>query len=92
MGAKGAPKTGGRTKGKQNKATAKREAEIAETGLTPLNYMLVLMRDASMPPDLRFEAAKAAAPYVHPKLANIQHTGKDDGPIEIVMIAGDDQL
>lgn len=92
MGAKGAPKTGGRAKGTRNKASAQREAEIAESGLTPLNYLLVLMRDQAMPIDLRFEAAKAAAPYVHPKLASIQHTGQDGGPIEIRMIAGDDEL
>jgi hypothetical protein len=28
------------------------------------------------------EAAKAAAPYVHPRLATIENTRKDGGPIE----------
>lgn len=31
---------------------------------------------------LRFEAAKAAAPYIHPRLAAIEHTGKDGGAME----------
>ncbi len=34
-------KTSGRKKGTPNKLTAKRQAEIAESGLTPLDYMLV---------------------------------------------------
>ena len=28
------------------------------------------------------EAAKAAAPYFHPRLATVENTGKDGGPIE----------
>lgn len=56
-----------------------------EEGVTPLEFMLNVMR--SDPPDglegnalvqamaMRFEAAKAAAPYVHPRLAAIEHSG-----------------
>ena len=39
------PKTGGRKKGTQNKASAARERAIAASGLTPLDYMLSLLRD-----------------------------------------------
>lgn len=71
-------KTGGRKKGAKNKATAEREAAVAASGVTPLEFMLNIMRGES-PADadpvtklafatLRFEAAKATAPYVHPKL------------------------
>ena len=77
-------KTGGRKKGTPNKATAQVAADIAATGETPLEFMLKRMRDEAADPMLRFEAAKAAAPYVHPKLAAIEHTGKDGGPIETV--------
>jgi hypothetical protein len=45
--------------------------------------MLSLLRDPKNSTETRFEAAKAAAPYVHPKLAQIQHSGKDGGPIEL---------
>ena len=38
-------KTGGRQKGTRNKLTAQREAEIAASGLTPLDYMLRILRD-----------------------------------------------
>lgn len=74
-----------------NKATAKKAAAIAEAGITPLDFMLEVMRapeptreDGEDPAlfvaryvgwrDRAFEAAKAAAPYVHPKLANVTST------------------
>ena len=68
---KGLPKTGGRKKGSVDKL--KREAEIAASGLTPLDYILGIVR-AETPPGLdasvaiaretlRFEAAKAFALY-----------------------------
>ena len=37
-------KTGGRQKGTPNKATAERQAEIAASGLTPLDFLLNIMR------------------------------------------------
>ena len=37
-------KTGGRKKGTPNKITAAREANIAASGLTPLDFMLGVMR------------------------------------------------
>jgi hypothetical protein len=67
-------KTGGRKKGVPNKATAAKAAEIAASGLTPLDFMLQKMRDEAADLATRMDAAKAAAPYVHPKLASIDHT------------------
>lgn len=66
----------GRPKGAPNKATRKRQQEIAESGLTPLDYMLQIMRDEANPPEMRMDAASKAAPYVHPKLASVAHSGK----------------
>jgi hypothetical protein len=63
-------KTGGRRKGTPNKATAAKAAEIASSGLTPLDFMLKIMRDEGEAKDIRLDAAKAAAPYVHPRLAS----------------------
>jgi len=77
-------KTGGRTKGTPNRATARRESEIAQSGITPLQYMLKVMRDEEADKERRDDMAKAAAPYVHPKLASMQHTGKGGGPIQTV--------
>jgi len=46
--------------------------------------MLKVMRDENAALDVRLDAAKAAAPYMHPRLAAIEHTGADGGPIQIV--------
>jgi hypothetical protein len=91
-GSKPGERRGGRKKGTRNRKTAETIKVIEETGVTPLQFMLDVMRgkapDGSGPAEiiafttLRFEAAKAAAPYVHPKLAAIEHTGKGGGPIQ----------
>lgn len=63
-------------------------------GITPLEFMLRVMREEpafglmenpqayQRACEMRFEAAKAAAPYIHPRLAAIEHTGRDGGDIE----------
>ena len=74
--------------GRKNGSVTKRTREIAEAaiadGLTPLEYLLSVMtkdEDAAR----RLDAAKAAAPYVHPRLAAVEHSGKDGGPIVVKM-------
>jgi hypothetical protein len=66
----------GRPKGAANKASVARQAEIAASGLTPLDYMLGILRDEARDETQRFEAAKAAAPYVHPRLASTEVRGE----------------
>jgi hypothetical protein len=73
----------GRPRGAPNKANAERQAAIAASGLAPLDYLLSVLRDESADPHERMEAAKSAAPYVHPRLASIEHAGKDGSPIEL---------
>jgi hypothetical protein len=46
------------------------EGALAE-GITPLDYMLGQLRDETNSKAERMDAAKAAAPYVHAKLANV---------------------
>lgn len=75
-------KTGGRKRGTPNLATARREREISKSGATPLEYMLKVMRNPKADATRRDDMAKASAPYVHPKLAAHQHTGRNNGPIE----------
>lgn len=92
-------KTGGRKKGVRNKATAEKAASVAASGVTPLDYMLDVMRQPEPVKDededgalfvaryigwrdRAFEAAKASAPYIHARLAAIEHTGKNGGAIE----------
>ncbi len=58
---------GGRQKGTPNKVTVKRAAEIAESGKTPLDFMLSVLRDEDASIKERMWAAVAAAPYCHAK-------------------------
>ncbi len=83
-GSKPGERRGGRQAGTPNKASAKREAEIEAEGLTPLDYMLRVLRNEEETPANRMWAAEKAAPYVHPKLASVEHTGKDGGPMSFV--------
>ena len=46
------------------------DAAIRE-GLTPLEYMLAVLRDEDADPDRRDRMA-AAAPYIHPRLSSTQ--------------------
>ena len=64
-------KTGGRTAGTLNKRTHAMLEEIASTGETPLQYMLRVMRDSEATPSRRDAMAAAAAPYIHPRLAQL---------------------
>lgn len=80
MPAGGARPGAGRKPGIKNRLTKEQVKAVAETGQTPLEFLLEVMRDAQKALDVRLEAAKAAAPYVHAKLAQIEarHTGQID--------------
>ena len=47
------------------------KATIAATGETPLEYMLRVMRDENIEVSRRDDMAKAAAPFLHPRLASL---------------------
>lgn len=82
-GSKPGERRGGRKKGTPNKVTLKREAEVSATGLTPLEYMLSVLRDETLDRETRLDASNKAAPYVHPKLAAIEHKGPGGGAIPV---------
>jgi hypothetical protein len=42
-------------------------AQLKAAGMTPLDFMLASMGDVSLPPQVGLDAAKAAAPYIHPE-------------------------
>lgn len=65
----GARPGAGRPKGLQNRKTIEQAEAVAKEGITPLAYLLQVMRDESADPDKRIDCAKAAAQYVHPKLS-----------------------
>lgn len=68
----------GRKKGAPNKRTAELQAAVESGGETPLQYMLRVMRDKTQEWERRDDMARAAAPFVHAKLANVEHSGKID--------------
>jgi hypothetical protein len=78
-GSRPGERRGGRKKGTPNKRTAAlRAALVAElelSGDTPLAALLSVMRNPALPLQLRFDAAKKAAPFCHPKLAPIPAPG-----------------
>lgn len=78
----------GRRKGSLTKRTQEIVAKAAEGGLLPLEYMLATLRDPNQPHDERFKAAVNAAPYLHPKLATVQHQGDADNPLGILITTG----
>jgi hypothetical protein len=74
--AHGGSRTGaGRKPGQTTKLNQEARERALESGISPLDYMLGLLRDDKNPSDVRFEAAKAAAPYVHARLAAVEHSG-----------------
>lgn len=87
-------KTGGRKKGTPNKVTVAQSLAIGNAGLTPLEFMLATLRDPKRDYVMRLAAAKDAAPYVHPKLANIELTGPNGGAVQVVVQSSplDEQL
>jgi hypothetical protein len=75
----------GRPKNSKNKINRELQEAVASTGITPLEFLLKRMR-APCPAGLdlahqvaheakQFEAAVAAAPYVHSKLSAVQVSG-----------------
>ncbi len=72
-GQKGGARPGaGRPKGAKTKKNAELIAAVEQSGETPLQFMLRVMRDPRKPWDDRMEMAKAAAPYVHSKLSSVE--------------------
>lgn len=79
---------GGRKKGAPNRKTAALQEAAAAAGIMPLDVMLNTMRwhyDAKRY-DEAHAAARDAAPYLHPKLAAIEHSGKDGGPLVVEIV------
>jgi hypothetical protein len=52
------------------------------SGVTPLEYLLSIMRDESGDAHARLDAAKAAAPYCHARLSSTELSGPEKGPVQ----------
>lgn len=75
----------GRPKGSPSKRTLAEIGELARLypDWTPLRHFAHVANDKNLPADIRLDAAKAAAPYVHAKLK-----GMDGDPDAIVELEG----
>lgn len=68
----------GRPKGALNKKTrqalyaAQRGELPGVKGMTPLEFLMKTMKDDEKPFEIRLEAAKSAAPYIHPRLSSAE--------------------
>jgi len=79
----------GRKIGTANKRTREIADKAAEEGITPLEYMLQVMRDEAAEDPRRDDMAKAAAPFIHPRLQTtmLKGTGKDGGLLHQVKVS-----
>jgi hypothetical protein len=76
--------------GRKPGSLTKRTRDIAEAaaaaGETPLDFLLRIMRDPSLPDGQRMDAAKNAAPYCHSRLNATTLKGDADGPLTVEII------
>ena len=74
----------GRKKGSPNQRRAEVAIKAAAEGITPIDYMLQIMRDEDAPQEMRLDAAKSAAPYVHARLSAVTVGGDKDNPVSFI--------
>ena len=92
----------GRPKGSRNQAklrvtpatqkSVKTAEELARNGETPLGYIVGVRRSEKDYDAIKFMAAKEALPYMHPKLANVTHSGDQDNPISYSIVTSVDRI
>jgi hypothetical protein len=85
----GARPGAGRPKGVSPKKTQALRDAVAKGGITPLDYLLSVMRNKKGDPEMRLDAAKAAAQYVHPKLAAVELSGDRNAPVALTLMGSD---
>jgi hypothetical protein len=90
----GARPGSGRKPGSANRKTKEIAEGIVATGMSPLEYMVAVMRstDPMIGSNMKLDAAKAAAPYIHPRLNAIEHSGPDGGPLKVILNGTDADL
>jgi hypothetical protein len=77
MGQRGGRRPGaGRKMGSVTKVTAQARKQALESGISPLDYMLKVMRNAKAETKRRDDMAKAAAPYLHSHLSSTNVNAK----------------
>lgn len=67
----------GRPAGAATVKTREAADRAAADGITPLEYMLKILRDDKADPKDRMWAAQTAAPFIHPRLNAVDHSSRD---------------
>ena len=81
MAKTGGPRLGsGRPKGSVTKRSSEVVATLLADGISPVEYMLTMMRDETADPKERAWAAEKSAPYVHPRPAPVARMIEIDLP------------
>jgi hypothetical protein len=57
--------------------------KASEDGMTPLDYLLGIMRDKDQDACSRLNAARAAAPYCHARISSIELSGPDGNDVKV---------
>ncbi|MGH7080392.1 MAG: hypothetical protein ACREFU_20120 [Acetobacteraceae bacterium] len=78
----------GRPPGAKNCRTREIAERAAESGVTPIEYVLAVMLDETVEADRRDRMAVAAAPYIHPRLAPSPLGGTDEHEPTTIRIIG----
>ena len=76
----------GRKVGSVNKINLEARNKAAVSGITPLEYLLSVMRDEDSTKPEKIDAAKAAAPYIHARLNATTLSGDAEKPLTISRI------
>ena len=64
------------------KLNAEARKRVIEGGITPLDFLLAVMRDNHQDFCVRLDAAKTAAPYCHARLASTELMGESIEPAD----------
>lgn len=94
MGHGGARKGAGRPKGQAGpvaKMAKKKVLNALDSDRSPMDYILGVLNGTEEFDQVKFVAAKELLPYVHPKLANVQHAGDHDNPVSFNIVTSVDR-
>ena len=84
---RGGPRPGaGRKKGQATRLNEQARQAALAGGTSPLEFLLAAMRDGGREFNVRLDAAKAAAPYLHARLASVEVGGPEGGPLQITRV------
>jgi hypothetical protein len=82
----------GRKPGARNTIARELIERVESSGITPLEYVLSVLRDETADTERRDDMAKAAAPFVHPRLTATKVSGDKDAPLFNLAGLSDDEL